>query len=248
MKLAGQTAIVTGAGGGTGRQTALRLAREGAAVVIADVNIEKANVTAEEVRALGAEALVFQTDVRSSQDVNQMVQLTLEKFGRIDILVNCAGGSASLIGKLSLFEHSDEEAWDFVLGINLKGVLICTRAVIDHMIANRRGKIVNVSSIAGVVGIMERVDYSAAKGGVIALTQALAMEIGHYGINVNCVSPGMVARVPGQAKPNSGTYLGRNGKPEEIANLIAFLASDEADYITGQNYIIDGGRWLGPKS
>lgn len=188
MKLTGKTAIVTGAGGGTGRQTALRLAKEGAAVVITDLNIEMANVTAEAVRALGAEALVMQTDVRSSQDVNRMVQVTLDKFGSIDILVNCAGGSANLIGKLSLFEHSDEEAWDFVLGVNLKGVLICTKAVIHHMIANRRGKIINVSSIAGVVGIQERVDYSAAKGGVIAMTKALAMEIGHYGITVNCVS------------------------------------------------------------
>jgi NAD(P)-dependent dehydrogenase (short-subunit alcohol dehydrogenase family) len=248
MKLTGKTAIVTGAGGGTGRQTALRLAKEGASVVITDLNIEKANVTAEAVWALGAEALVMQTDVRVSQDVNRMAEHAMKKFGSIDILVNCAGGSASLIGKLSLFEHSDEEAWDFVLGVNLKGVLICTKAVTHHMIANRRGKIINVSSIAGVVGIQERVDYSAAKGGVIAMTKALAMEIGHYGITVNCVSPGLIERSPDSSRKSNGTYLGRSGNPEEVANLVAFLASAEADYITGQNYIIDGGRWLGPKT
>jgi NAD(P)-dependent dehydrogenase (short-subunit alcohol dehydrogenase family) len=176
-----------------------------------------------------------------------MAEIALEQFETIDILVNCAGGFAGAINRYSHFVDSDEEVWNWVFDVNLKGTLICTKAVIHHMIERGSGKIVNVGSIAGVVGIKKMADYSAAKGGIIAFTKALAMEVGTSGVNVNCVSPGLTERTPGSSHPSNGTYLGRSGNPEEIANLIAFLASDEADFITGQNYIIDGGRWLGPK-
>lgn len=247
MKLAGKTAIVTGSGHGIGRETAIRFAREGAKVVVVDINMEFAEKAAAEITATGALAIAVQADVRSSKEINRMAEVAFEQFGAIDILVNCAGGFAGAINRYSLFVDSDEEVWDWVFDVNLKGTFICTKAVIHHMIERGSGKIVNVASIAGVVGIKKMVDYSAAKGGIIAFTKALAMEVGTSGVNVNCVSPGLTERSPNSSHKSNGTYLGRSGNPEEIANLIAFLASDEADYITGQNYIIDGGRWLGPK-
>ena len=246
MRLEGKAAIVTGAAGRIGRAIASRFAREGASVVVSDVNEEKAAQVADEIKASGAAATAIAADVSKSQEVNRMVETALDQFGAIDILVNNAGGSAGLLKRLSLFHESEEEVWDWVLGLNLKGVLLCTRAVIGHMMERQRGKIVNIASIAGTVGIVERVDYSASKGGVISLTKALAMEVGPHGINVNCVSPGAIASGPSNL--DKGTYLGRTGRPEEVANLVLFLASDEADNITGQNYIIDGGRSLGPKA
>jgi len=154
-------------------------------------------------------------------------------------------------GRGLLFCESREEVWDSVLGVNLKGVLNCCRAVINHMIERRKGKIVNLGSTAGVVGDAGLADYSAAKGGVIAFTKALAKEVGPYGINVNCVSPGPIdtqglALLPEiREKAKKATVLGRLGRPEEVANLIVFLASEEADYIVGQNFLLCGGRSLG---
>ena len=246
MRFDGQCAIITGAGGGVGRATAMRLAREGARVVLADVNLPGALEVQREIQAEGGDALAVEADVRLADFVKAMVETARAHFGPVDILVNNAGGSARLIGKKSWFWESEESTWDWTFGVNLKGPFLCARAVICQMMERRSGKIINVASVAGVCGLEEMVDYSAAKSGIIGMTRALAMEVGRYNINVNCVSPGTVSswsQIPPEA-----TYLGRGGKPEEIANLIAFLASHEADYITGANYLIDGGRTLGPKA
>lgn len=246
MKLTGKTAIVTGAGGNIGKGICMRLAAEGAIVFASDIQLDAAEKTVRSIEENGGLAFAMEADVADSTAVGQMVRTVCERYSRIDILVNNAGGSAGLLQKLSFFHESDEQTVDWVLRLNLKGVLVCIRAVINHMIEQRAGKIINVASIAGSVGITQRVDYSAAKGGVIALTKALAMEVGTYGINVNCVSPGAISREP-YDNPDM-TYLPRTGRAEDIAGLVAFLASADGDFITGQDYIVDGGRVLGPKT
>ena len=246
MKLEKKAAIVTGAGQGIGRAIALALAKEGADVVVADVIVETTNSVADEIKATGGRALAIKTDVTKSKEVNEMVKTTLRELGKIDILVNNAGGSAR--ERSSEFRDSTEEVWDFVLSRNLKGTLICTRAVINHMIERRSGKIVNIGSIAGVSGGIGQVDYSASKGGVIAFTKALAKEVGQYGVHVNCVSPGVIKTAVFEQLPHelldgllAKQYLKDPGEPQDIANMVVFLASDDAKYITGVNYLVDGG-------
>lgn len=242
--LKGRVAVITGAASGIGKAAAERLAEEGATVVIVDINAAEAEEAASRLRKAGFTADAAEADVRDSASINRIVRTVTEKHGNISILVNNAGGSARVIGKKTLFHVSEEATWEWVLNVNLKGVLICTRAVLDGMIGQRYGKIINIASIAGVAGISGMADYSAAKGGVIAFTKALAMELGTYNINVNCISPGAIETR--KFDMSAGTYLGRGGKPEEVAGLISFLASDESGFITGQNYVIDGGRILGP--
>jgi len=244
-----QVAIVTGGAIGIGRQTALRLARESAKVVIADINIDGANKVAEEIKALGQEAIALKVDITSLDEANQMAKATLDKFGQIDILGNIAGGA--IPGKIGPFSQSVKEVWDRIIGLNLYGTFTCTRAVINHMIERRSGKIVNIASVAGIVGQANTADYAAAKGGIIAFTKSLAKEVAQYGINVNCVSPAFtgterVLSMPEEflQKQIKMIHLGRYGKPEEIANVIVFLASDEAGFVTGANYVVDGGITL----
>ncbi len=242
--LKGKVALITGAASGIGKAAADRLAEEGATVVIIDINGAEAEKAASRLRQAGFTAEAAEADIRDSAAINSVVKAVIEKYGHISILVNNAGGSARVIGKQTLFQISEETTWEWVLDVNLKGVLICARAVLENMIAHGYGKIINIASIAGVAGIKSMADYSAAKGGVIAFTKALAMEMGAYNINVNCISPGAIETR--KVNMSKGTYLGRGGKPEEVAGLISFLASDESGFITGQNYIIDGGRILGP--
>jgi NAD(P)-dependent dehydrogenase (short-subunit alcohol dehydrogenase family) len=252
MKAEAKVAIVTGGGRGIGRAIAFRLAKEGANVAVAQRNLEEAKKVADEIRALGSRAIAVKVDVTKSAETNQMAKATLDEFGQIDILVNNAGGSAEA---WSSFHESKEEVWDQVFALNLKGVFNCSWAVIRHMMDRRSGKIINIASIAGVTGLAKLVDYSAAKAGVIGFTKALAKEVGEYGINVNCVSPSateserIALRLSEEDKEQQRkmTLVGRLGKPEDVANMVAFLVSDEASFITGQNYLVCGGRSLGYK-
>ncbi|MFC2045401.1 SDR family NAD(P)-dependent oxidoreductase [Chloroflexota bacterium] len=250
MTLQNKVAIVTGGSKGIGRAISLRLASEGIYVAIASRDLETANKTASEIATSGYTAIAIKTDVTNSQDVVAMTKGVQDKFGNIDILVNNAGGSPH--ETRTSFHESKEGTWDTVLDVNLKGVLNCTRAIINHMIQRQSGKVINIGSIAGLVGTAGLADYSTAKGGVIAFTKALAKEVAQYHINVNCVCPGPIATeyfltLSEEAKQR---YLktipfGRFGKPEEVASMVNFLASSEADFITGQVFTICGGRSLG---
>lgn len=255
MNLQDRVAIVTGGGRGIGRGIALKLAAQGADVVVAGTTPEPLQAAVADIEALGRRALAVQTDVSDFGSVKQLVAQTLETFGRIDILVNNAGGSAR--NRMSLFCDSEEETWDYVLNTNLKGVFYTCRAVINHMLERGSGSIVNIGSVAGMIGLASQVDYSAAKGGVIAFTQALAKETSRKGIRVNCVSPGPIVSEAGrtisaekrkslvQDLLGDATGFGHFGEASDIANLVGFLASDDAKYITGQNYAVCGVMNLG---
>lgn len=244
MKLKGKTAIITGAASGIGKAIAFCFAQEGANVCIIDINKAAGEKVVKEIIKRGGTALTMQSDVRDSKRIKQIISNLIERFGSVDILVNNAGGPADFFGikgvERTLFIDSKEDTWNLVLGVNLLGPMIVTHAVLGNMIERHKGKIINIGSVAGVNGLVKMVDYSAAKGGVIAMTRALAIELGEYNINVNCVSPGSIDTCRG----GPPTYLRRLGQPDDVANLVLFLASEESGFITGQNYIIDGGRVL----
>jgi 3-oxoacyl-[acyl-carrier protein] reductase len=250
MKLAGKVAIVTGAAQGIGKAIAKRFASEGASVVVADVKFEKAGRIADEIKAQGGTAVGAQVDVADKSEVQDMVRTAIEKFEAIHILVNNAG----IMRRAPLLELT-EEAWDTTINVDLKGVFNCTQAVLPHMIKQRYGKIINISSIAGAGHAgPDLASYAAAKAGVIQLTKVTAREAGQYGINVNSISPGLIATSLGYVdrtkeeteesveQRKTITLLGRPGMPEDVANLALFLASEESSFITGQIITIDGGR------
>lgn len=244
-KLANRTAMVTGAGKNIGRQIALAFAREGTNVVVCDLNEENARSAAADIEALGVGAMAAACDVRDREKIFALVDQAVKRFGSVDILVNNAGGSAGLLGKLTQFVDADPETLDFVLDVNIKGSFNCAQAVLRPMIENRWGKIINISSIAAVCGMKQRVDYASAKAAMIGMAKALALEVGQYNICVNCVSPGAIAR-DGKGHGHM-THLGedgRMGEPKDIADTVLFLA--QQDFITGQNFVVDGGRTLGP--
>jgi NAD(P)-dependent dehydrogenase (short-subunit alcohol dehydrogenase family) len=246
MALENKVAIVTGAAGYIGSTTAKRLAADGAIVVVTDVNGDLARTVAGGITAAGGQAMAIETDVRSTASVAAMVAQVIAQHGRVDILVNVAGGSAR--ERASTVHGSREEVIREILEVNLFGVIFCCRAVIGHMLAQGGGRIVSVASALALQGQRGHADYAAAKGGVIAFSKTLAMEVGPDNIHVNCVSPGLVPRpgTPVDYIPATN-YLGRIAPPESVANVIAFLVSDEADFIVGQNYIVDGGWSLGLK-
>jgi 2-hydroxycyclohexanecarboxyl-CoA dehydrogenase len=241
-----RTAIVTGAGSGIGREVALGLARDGAKVVIADLSLERAQAVAKEISDLDGTALPVQVDVADAELVRAMVALTIEEFGRIDILISNAGWD-----KVMPFVATDEELWDRVIAINYRGHLACTHAVVPHMTEAGSGKIVILASDAGRVGSSGEAVYSGAKGAAIAFSKALARESARAGINVNCVAPGLTD-TPMLANVSEGNEklmaaiirsipLGRVGTPLEVARAVLFLASSDADYITGQTLSVNGG-------
>jgi 3-oxoacyl-[acyl-carrier protein] reductase len=250
MKLSGRVAIVTGAAQGMGAAIAKRLASEGAAVVVADINIEKAERVADEIKGQGGTAIAFNVDVANRAGVQDMVKTTIENFEAIHILVNNAG-----IVRRAPFLELTEEAWDATMNVDLKGVFNCSQAVLRHMIEQRYGKIINISSVSGTGhGRPDLASYAAAKAGVIQLTKVTAREAGPYGINVNCIAPGFIATglsYVGRTREETEisieerkrlTVLGRAGTPEEVANLALFLACDDSSFIAGQVIPIDGGR------
>jgi NAD(P)-dependent dehydrogenase (short-subunit alcohol dehydrogenase family) len=214
-------------------------------VIVCDYNGEAAKETAEEIRDLGVEAMLAVCDVRDREKIFAYVAEAVERFGKIDYLVNNAGGSAGLLKKLTRFVDAEQSTLDFVIDTNLKGAMHCAQAVLPSMIKQRYGKIINISSIAAVCGLYDRVDYAAAKAGMIGMVKALAMEVGEYNICVNAISPGAIAR--NGKRGVHMTYMGEDGMggvPKDIADTVLFLAYQ--DYITGENIIVDGGRTLGP--
>ena len=249
VQIEGWVAIVTGGASGIGRETALRLSREGAKVAIVDINLDGANKVADEIRAAGGESLALKTDITNLDEAHRMAKAVLDKFGQVDILANIAGGAFP--SKMGSFAQSDRQVWDLNINLNLFGTFNCTRAVVNHMMERKKGRIVNIASVAGMVGQATTADYAAAKGGIIAFTKSLAKELAPYGINVNCVSPAIIGTERVRSMPKDflqrqidTIHLHRFGEPEEIANVVVFLASDEASFVTGANYVADGGITL----
>jgi 3-oxoacyl-[acyl-carrier protein] reductase len=249
MKLENKTAIVTGARRGIGRAIALALAKEGANVVVSDISQEDCQKVVTEIERLGRKGLALKCNVTSRAEVEDMLRRAVAEFGRVDILVNNAG----ILSFKPFLELTDED-WDNTLNVNLKGQFLCARAVAKEMAKNRWGRIINIASISsGGCGIAFPLiaHYTASKGGVMALTEALALELTSQGINVNAICPGAIDTDMAKGTKESGQLQqvllripkGRLGQPEDIANLAVFLASDESDYISGAAIVIDGG-WL----
>ncbi|MBN2240770.1 MAG: SDR family oxidoreductase [Dehalococcoidales bacterium] len=244
MKLKDKTAIVVGAGSGIGRATAKLLAAEGASVVAADRNIEGAENVTGEILAAGGEAFAYECNMIREEETEQLVAAAIEKYGKVDILCNIAGGSVGryIRDKQSPFPTASKEEWDTQLSVNLTGCRNCTRAIIQHMMDRKYGKIVNFSSMAGVDGAPGVVDYSAAKAGVIGFTKALAKEMSPYNIQINSVAPSGVYTERIQAfvdtmkkeKPDGPQMdLSTLAQPEEIARTVLFLVSDDTSHLKG---------------
>jgi 3-oxoacyl-[acyl-carrier protein] reductase len=242
MNLSGKVALVTGSGKGIGKAIAGKLSEAGATIVINDVT-DESGVTAQEIIAAGKPALFIKGSVTVAAEVNAMVDQIVAAYGRLDILVNNAGITRD---KLTL-SMTDEE-WDAVINVNLKGVFVCTRAALKYMLKQRYGRIVNISSISGIVGNPGQVNYCAAKAGIIGLTRTVSKEMASRGITVNAIAPGfietdMTAKIPAKLREEFSKKIpvGYFGSPADVAAAVTFLASDEARYITGQVLCVDGG-------
>ena len=244
MQLAGRTAIVTGAAQGIGAAVARAFADSGARVCVVDLNLERAEGLADTLRAGGAEAIGIGCDVSRRDQVDAMVAATHQHFGRVDILINNAG-----ITRPAMLHKMTEAQWDEVMAVHLKGSFNCLQAVVPGMMERRYGRIVNVTSTAGILGTIGQINYSAAKAGIIGLTLSAAKELAKYGIVVNAIAPGAATPMTETIRTDARfkeKYLeripiGRWAEPEEIAPVFVFLASDAASYVTGQVLAADGG-------
>ncbi len=244
----GKIAVVTGAGKGIGAAAAERLASEGAVVAVNDIRPEGAEAVVRRIRDNGGNAEVFAADMSKGPEIREMFRKIAETLGDPDILVNNAGGSCRALGHFVPFLEYTDDVLEWEIGVNLKGTIISIQSVLPGMMKKHYGKIVNLSSITGVVGMPGIPVYSATKGAIASLTKALAMDYGIHGININAVAPAAVATRPGMEQLGNATFLKRACSPDEVANLICYLCSDEAGFITGQNHVIDGGRILGPRT
>jgi len=248
--LKGKVAIVTGARRGMGKSHALALAKAGAKVVVSDISQEECEIVVEGIKKGKGEAMAIKCDVSKKVEVDEMIRKTIDEFGKLDILVNNAG-----ICQFKPFLDLTEDDWDRTININLKGYFLCAQAAAKEMVKQKSGVIVNIASIAmGQVGVgfPTLAHYCASKGGIIGMTETMALELAPYGIRVNAISPGaietpMIDPLKSDPKTMEGTLsqipLHRTGKPEEVSNLVLFLASDNSSYMTGSTVVIDGG-WL----
>jgi len=243
MNLSKRVAIVTGSGQGIGREIAMTLAEHGASVVISDINTTSANEVVAEIVARNGESIAITADVTVQEEVASLVDQTVSSFGQIDILVNNAG-----ITRDTLLLRMSSTDWDQVLAINLKGAFLCTQAVVRHMLKQRWGRIINIASVVGLIGNAGQANYAAAKAGLIGLTKTTAREVAARGVTANAIAPGfidtgMTRKLSDNAKQEflRQIPLGYAGLPKDVANAVAFLASEEAHYITGHVLNVDGG-------
>jgi 3-oxoacyl-[acyl-carrier protein] reductase len=248
MDFTGKVAVVTGSGRGIGKAIAMKLAENGATLVINDVgDSAPAEQTVSEIKNLNRQAVAIMADVSSSADVTKMMETAIAAYGKVDILVNNAG-----ITRDQLTMKMTDEEWDKVLAIDLKSVFLCTRAVLRPMLKQRSGRIISMSSVVGIIGNAGQANYAASKAGIIGFTKTIAKEVASRGITVNAIAPGFIDTPMTQALPEerrkalmANIPLGSLGTPKDIAETVAFLASEEARYITGQVITVDGGISLG---
>jgi len=250
FNLKNKVAIVTGARRGLGRTHALTLAQAGAKVVVSDISLEDCEKVVKEIKKQKGEALAVKSDVSKKQEVEELVRKAVDKWGKIDILINNAG-----ICQFKPFLELTEEEWDRTININLKGYFLCSQAAVKEMAKQKSGVIVNIASVAmgqQGIGLPNIVHYCASKGGIVAMTEAMALELATYNIRVNAIAPGMIDTpmfdtVKQDPKSIEGLLarvpLHRMGEPQEVSNLVLFLASDESSYMTGSTVVVDGG-WL----
>ncbi len=243
MRLKEKVALITGGARGIGKAIALTLAAEGADIVVADVNLEEAQKTAQEIEGMGRKALPLSVDVTSFEKVEEALNKILDKFTKVDILVNNAG-----ITKDNLMLRMNPADFDAVINVNLKGTFNCTKAVSRPMIKQRQGRIINIASIIGIMGNAGQANYAASNGGVIALTKTAAKELASRNINVNAIAPGFIQTAMTdklseevKAKMMEAIPLAKLGTPQDVANACLFLSSEESSYITGQTIVVDGG-------
>ena len=247
MRLQNKIAIITGAGSGIGRGIALSFIKEGAKVVVADWSDEGGKETVKQIEKAGGKAVFVKTDVSKAVDIEQMAKTCLDKFGRVDILVNNAG----IYRAYNLHEMSEED-WDKIIDVNLKSVFLGSKRAISEMLKQGQGKIINIASIAGLVGFAQSGAYCASKGGIIALTREMALEYAPKKINVNCIAPGVIKTAMTKdmlVDPATKQFLEsftpypRLGEPEDIALAAVYLASGESDFVNGHVLVVDGG-WI----
>jgi 3-oxoacyl-[acyl-carrier protein] reductase len=246
MKLQEKVALITGGAQGIGKAIALLFAREGAAVVVADINLEKARETCREIESLGRGALAVGGNVADAKEVETMVQEAIKHFGRLDILVNNAG-----VTRDQVLLRMKEEDWDLVMAVNLKGAFQCTKAALRPFLKQRSGKVVNIASVTGQMGNAGQANYAASKAGLIGFTKSIAREYARRNIQVNAVAPGFIDTAMSQAIPQKDREIliqqipmERLGTPEDVAEAVLFLASGAADYITGQVINVNGGMHM----